>query len=44
MEVVVPGARAADDDGALSAVAGAMICFGVVIGFGAIILLIILIR
>lgn len=44
VEVVVPGARAADDDGALSAVAGAMICFGVVIGFGAIILLIILIR
>ena len=41
---VVPEARKAEDDEDLSAVAGAMICFGVLIGIAAVIVLFILIR
>ena len=41
---VAPKARKAEDDEDLSAVAGAMICFGVLIGIAAVIVLFTLIR
>jgi len=40
----VPEARKGNEDEGLSAVVGAMICLGVIIGVGAIIMIVILIR